>query len=138
MEEDIELPQVVVDASAMLSFLLPDETAFGKVEAIFANLTRMEMRVFAPTIMPCEFANSLNSGVLRKRFTKKRAKEILDRFLKLGIEFVGIDYQKTLGIAFKNRLSFYDASYLYLARQKKAPLLSLDKRLSTVKLSPLE
>lgn len=46
------------------------------------------------------------------------------------VRYEAIDSIQTLGLARTHQLTFYDASYLYLAANRRADLVSLDARLA--------
>jgi len=123
----------IVDASYVLSFLLPDEN-IKEVEETFYKLSTGEFRISAPQLLPFEVLNSLKVAVLRKRVTLQAAQELAQYFFNLGIVTLSIDYLKTLDLAQAEKITFYDASYLYLAQSQNLPLLTLDKHLENLAL----
>ncbi len=48
---------------------------------------------------------------------------------RLDIELIDVDFQALVSIAEKTRLSAYDATYLWLARNLSAELVTLDDQL---------
>jgi predicted nucleic acid-binding protein len=119
---------VILDASAVLSELLPDESPPAHISKVFNQLSKLDIIIIAPLILKYEVGNSLKSAVLSKRITKPNAQKTYKKFLELGIQFIEINYFETLKLALKQELSFYDASYVYLSRKQKAPLISFDKK----------
>lgn len=120
----------VVDSSFILSFLLDEKNT--DTEAVFKRFTDGEVILFAPMIIDFEVGNALRTCVLQKKLTAKKALAIYKVYFDLLIELDSISYEKTLKMAIQKKLSFYDASYVYLSHAKKLPLLSLDKRLLTL------
>jgi len=53
-------------------------------------------------------------------------------FVLMKIEYLDIDFKKTLNLSIKHDISFYDATYLYLAKTYKSKLLTLDKKLAKI------
>lgn len=130
MAETIRFPsKVVIDASVALAFLLPDEREI-KIDALFKALAEGEVEIFIPALFYFEIANGLRSAVVRKRISSKLAGKLLKNLVKLKLGEKKTDWIETFQIALKENISFYDASYLALARKEKIPLLSLDKLLS--------
>lgn len=121
--------QIVVDASAMLAKLLPDEKTLAQIKDYFNLFSRGKISFMAPVLLPFEVANGLRSAVKQKRLTEKTAAKLLDEFLKLDISYRRIDFASALKLAIKNEMSIYDAAYIFLAAGEKIPLLSLDQRL---------
>ena len=120
---------IIIDTSALMSFLMPDEKHSKEIQNIFDELAVYNVEVIAPQLLLYEVGNTLKTGILRKRINKKQANFIAERFLELGIDFYEVEVQKVLNISVKYDLSFYDASYVYLARKMKADLLSFDGNL---------
>lgn len=130
MAETIRFPsKVVIDASVALAFLLPDEREI-KIDALFKALAEGEIEIFIPALFYFEIANGLRSAVVRKRISSKLAGKLLKNLVKLKLGEKKTDWIETFQIALSENISFYDASYLALARKEKIPLLSLDKLLS--------
>jgi predicted nucleic acid-binding protein len=50
---------------------------------------------------------------------------------QLGVEEVAIDHGAVLDLASETGLTAYDASYLWLARQLKAELVTLERQLAS-------
>lgn len=129
MAENID--SFIVDASFVLSFLLPDEQNSG-ADQIFERFHKGEVQLLAPLILPFEVFNGLTSTLLSKRLTQSKTENLVKRFLDLQIPLAEIDPLETFGLTVKNKLTFYDAAYLYLAKVKQLPLLSLDERLKNL------
>ena len=70
--------------------------------------------------------------MLRRRITKFSASGLLSEFFRLKITFEEIEYEKMFLLSLKADLSVYDASYVFLARSKSVPLLTLDKKLKNL------
>lgn len=130
MAEAIKLPsKMVIDASIALAFLLPDEREI-KVDVLFKALTEGKAEIFIPKLFYFEVTNGLRSAVIRKRISSQLAKKLLENLVKLGLKEKGINWLKAFQIALDKNISFYDASYLALAKKEKISLLSLDRLLS--------
>lgn len=133
MAANTDIPsQIVVDASAMLAKLLPDEKTLAQIEDYFRLFSRGKISFMAPVLLPFEVANGLRSAVKQKRLAEKTAAKLLDEFLKLDIGYRRIDFASALKLAIKNETSVYDAAYISLAAGEKIPLLSLDQRLMEI------
>ncbi|NHI94357.1 MAG: PIN domain-containing protein [Candidatus Lokiarchaeota archaeon] len=84
-----------------------------------------------------ELGNVLWKFDHRKLFNKDEIKKIREtieliwnifRILKLNIE----DFESTLNIAFENKITFYDASFIYLAHKSNFTLVSDDIKMITI------
>lgn len=116
------MTNVVIDASYVLSWLMPDENH---------PKTKVGQKV-APTLLPYEVVNALKSAVLRGRVEEGLAQRLLGEFLSWQINYQNMDSAKTLELAVKHKLSGYDASYVYLAKKMKCELLTWDKKLAVM------
>jgi predicted nucleic acid-binding protein len=120
----------VVDASALASIVFGEDTAEAMAERL------EQSRLLAPTLLDFEMANICKNKL---RTEKTQRGEILSSFAERGrivIERVDVDIDDMLELAIQSGLSAYDASYLWVARQYDAELVTLDKRLNTAFLSP--
>ncbi len=113
----------VVDASALAALLFGEPEA----EAVAGRLDGA--RLVAPSLLAFELANVC---LMKCRRHPKRRKALLAAFRlrgRLGVEEVAVDHASALELALKTGLTVYDASYLWLARQLGAELVTLDKEL---------
>lgn len=118
----------VTDASFIIAYLLPNEKSSESDEFIL-KYRNQEIKLISSAIFNLEVLNGLNAAELSKRVTSQECVDIAKRFIKLGIVCEDIDDYETFLLAQKTNLTVYDASYVWLAKSKKTPLLSLDKRM---------
>jgi predicted nucleic acid-binding protein len=121
---------LVLDCSATLAWLYPDETT-PAILKVFDQVVRHGATV--PDLWRVEVANALTMGVRRKRIAAKERAELL---LDLDALPVFVDgegrksvWSETLEIADKHSLSVYDAVYLELALRRALPLATVDSDL---------
>jgi len=113
----------VADASAILSIIFkePERAEIAR---------RLEgARLVAPALLWFEIANSCVAKM--RRHPEMRA-GIFDAFLlqtELAVETAHVDHTATLLLAERTGLTGYDASYLWLAQELDAELVSLDRPL---------
>lgn len=118
----------VVDASFVLAFLLPDEKK-KSTDEVFRGYIEGEISLISVPLLTYEVLNSLRSAFLQKRLNLKLCVQLASDFLNLIITEIPIDQKEVFQEALKKNLSFYDASYLVLAKAKHIPLLTKDKAL---------
>lgn len=118
----------VVDASCILNLLLPDEET-GRFDSYLLQYKNGEIKLIAPVLLEFEVGNALRSAVLKKRVTRQQGEALFEAFLNLSIESHPLSYKQVFKTSLTHNLSFYDAAYLYLAREFACPLLTLDSRL---------
>jgi len=119
-------PVKVVDASALAAVLFGEPEG----EAIAARLEAS--RLAAPALLPFEVASVCLKKMRRHPEIGDKAAATFDMLARMEIDLVGIDLAGALRLADEAGLSVYDASYLWLARELRAELVTLDKRLETV------
>lgn len=118
----------IIDASAVLSFLLPDEKS-EEITLLFQKYKDDKISLSSSHLLVWEVLNGLRSATLAHRLKRSVAQKLAASFLTLGIKLEEVDFLKALDLSLKNRLSFYDAGYLYLSRFLRAPLITADKAL---------
>jgi predicted nucleic acid-binding protein len=113
----------VIDASAIAAVLFVEPMA-DMIDARLAGA-----RLVAPALLFYEVANVCLTKIRRD---PSRREELLKAFGKLASVEIAIEQvaqAAALLLAARMRLSFYDASYLWLARSLDAELVTLDRRL---------
>lgn len=121
----------IIDSSYLLAYLLPDEN-ISQVQDFFDAYKARKIKLIAPQILPFEVFNGLKASILSKRLAKPLAEELGQTFLKLPIVPQEIDFPEVFELSVKENLSFYDASYVYLAKKYNTQLLSLDQKLANL------
>lgn len=124
---------LVIDASMTLSWYFDDEqSAHG--DAILEHVGAS--RAFVPGIWPLEIANSLRSGLRRKRLTLDYRDAVIEKLRALPIvvdpDTADAAWSRTLRLSDALGLTVYDAAYLELAQRLRLPLATLDAQLKAV------
>ena len=127
-----EQNKYVIDTSALLAILLPDERTTKEALNFLTIIVGRTTIIHAPRLLEFEFGNALKSAVIRKRLDEGDVSEIFYRYKKLPIKFFEVNFLDTVEISLKSGLSYYDASYLFLAQKLNAKLLTLDKKLKVL------
>jgi predicted nucleic acid-binding protein len=125
---------IVVDASAVLAWLVED-AAVAVLERLFAsNSSDGPAWFIAPAHLPVEVANALAVGERRGRWSREQVGEIVELFIRCGIvvepSIDGPDLARVLDVARAESLTSYDAAYLELAARTSGRLLSFDRALN--------
>ena len=128
----VDSKNFIADASFLLTLLLPDEHNHPQYNHFLNLTTNPNCHFFAPSLIESEVANALISAHRQKRITTKDIQKILPQFFNYPINYLPVDLQKTIDLSVLHRLSFYDASYLYLSLHHHYPLLTLDKKLAAL------
>jgi predicted nucleic acid-binding protein len=115
----------VVDASAVASLL------FGEPDAEAVARRLVDAHLVAPTLLGFELANVCLVKCRRhpaQRETMRKAFRLRDR---LRIEEIAVDQDAVVDLAAETGLTAYDASYLWVARELRAELVTLDRHLAS-------
>lgn len=114
----------VVDASAVAA------VAFGEAEGEEIQARLSGAHLIAPALLPFELA-SVCLKKLKRHPASARAILAQWRALRdLPVELCGVDFDAVVRLAQRANLTTYDACYLWLARNRGAPLVTLDARLA--------
>lgn len=123
----------VLDASITATWLLPDEHTSAS-QALYARLRGGVLDVHVPDIWLAECGNIIANAVKRRRAAAADAGtlwSVLD-LIRSRVERFDLDaahWRAALDLAVRQRLSLYDASYLWLAASLQLPLCTDDERL---------
>ena len=119
----------VVDSSVVAAKILEDEVLRPEWQIIFTKAVMGEVELLSPGLLVYEVGNILRTAVLRKRYTLEKATVLFERFFDISVTYIEPEFQEVFLWANDNNLSFYDASYGYLAQKTGYKLLTLDKKL---------
>jgi predicted nucleic acid-binding protein len=116
----------VVDASAVAAIVFDEPEA----ERVAARIRGASL--FAPALLDFELANIRWKKCVRR---PAEADGIVQAFAERSAISIGearVDLDQVAGLATVTGLTAYDASYLWLARDLGAELITLDRRLAAV------
>ena len=123
---------VVVDASVLLTSLLPDEPTHAAAKEVLrrALLPEGGLQLVSTTLLPYELTNGLWQAVRAGRIPPEEVENLLAQFEIFDIPLQPVPPKAVLSLA--KRLGYpsaYDVAYLALAEALQAPFLTADKRL---------
>lgn len=113
----------VVDASALAALL------FGEPEADSVAARLEGARLVAPHLQAFELANVCVVKCIRHPDQRAALRQAFGLRVRLAIEELAVDHAGVVELALGTGLTAYDASYLWLARELSAPLVTLDRKL---------
>lgn len=114
----------VVDASAMGTLLFGEPRAEGVADVLEGA------RLAAPALLWFEMASVCLKKVVAHPELEARLMSAFDLLARFAIDTVQVDILATVTLAKEAGLSTYDASYLWLAKELKGELITLDDRLA--------
>lgn len=125
------MKELVLDASVILKWYLPDEEYGQHAYNILEQHVAEEVALLAPTILPYEVLSALLVAERMGRVAEGVTRDAFRAFLDLEIVFQDTfsDHADVLSLARSFRRSVYDASYLCLANKKNVDFVTGDKRL---------
>jgi predicted nucleic acid-binding protein len=113
----------VVDASALAALL------FGESEAE-AVADRLEGHsLAAPSLLRYEIGNVCLKKIARSPSKHGALLKALALMETMDIREVGVPVEEIVPLARRERLTVYDAAYLWLSRELKSELVTLDEKL---------
>lgn len=115
-------PPLVIDAS-VIGALLFDEPERDQAQAWMQG-----KQLFAPQLLDYELAN-IAVKKLRTGLDVASAETALRSYETADIHLLATDSSALVGLAERYQLSAYDAAYLWLAVELKAPLATFDRQL---------
>jgi predicted nucleic acid-binding protein len=118
------MPDKVVDASA-LAALLFDEPEGRSITARISNAA-----LYAPEILAYELANIAWKKIRRTPSLAGPLHAALEEFSSLDVQMIPVEILAALDLALDTGLSAYDASYLLVAQNLGAELVTLDANLA--------
>ncbi len=125
-------PSLVVDASVLTAAL------FAETHREQALAWMRGRALCAPQVVDLEMTNAALNKLRRKLANPEAAAEALATFAALDIERHPIATDGVFGLAVRWGLSAYDAAYLWLAAELRAPLATFDTRLGEAAKAHLE
>lgn len=122
--------KLVLDASAVLSWMLEDERDDLALEMAQQTLI---YGASVPPLIASEVHNALAAAVARKRTTLQKVLELLAALARLPLRFemqgLELGSSRVMETAQRCGLSAYDATYIVLAQELDAKLMTRDRRI---------
>lgn len=127
------LPEVVIDTSVSIAWLFQDRPDCKAAEQLFLDGYKGRRTLRVPLLWLWECANVLQTYARKGQVVTADLPDLLRAFryprvVLDAVPDVGIQ-QSTLDIAMSTGLSYYDASYVELARRHNAQLATFDQQM---------
>jgi predicted nucleic acid-binding protein len=114
----------VVDASAIAAILF-DEPRAETVATEIGDHT-----LAAPALLEYELGNVCWKKCRRHPHLADLFRTAFEKLREFDLQLHDVEAAGVLGLAMRSEITFYDASYLWLARTLAAPLITLDGQLA--------
>jgi predicted nucleic acid-binding protein len=124
LSAQIAMAVKVVDASAVAALL------FGEPEADEIAEQFRDARLVAPSLLAFELANVCLVKMRRHPDQRPGLSAAFRLRARLVVEEIAVDHEQAVELGTAKGLTAYDASYLWLARELGAELVTLDRRLA--------
>jgi predicted nucleic acid-binding protein len=115
------MPVLVVDASALGSLIFGEPSAEKVAELLSGG------RIIAPSLVWFEIASVCLKKIKAHPKKKGLIIEAFHSARRLDIEIVEVDHLEAVELALDKGITTYDASYLWLAWEVRADLITLDE-----------
>ena len=125
------MKRIVVDASVVLKWYLPDEEYGNIAIEILDKYVSYEVELLAPSLLEYEVLNGLLIASKRGRIQEIMVSTAVEGFLNLEIEQKDISffYPEVFSFSESYNLSVYDSSYLAAANMENIQLVTSDETL---------
>lgn len=115
----------IVDASVINKYIIDSEESSEIAKNIFQLFVKKYISISLPSLWYYEVGNVI------KRFNKIQFTEIFALLTEMNFDvydFSAIEKQKILKLSLQFNTSYYDMSYLFLAQNLDAQLITADER----------
>ena len=117
------MPARVVDASILGAIFFQEPREEEALSLISGH------ELYAPTLLPYELTSVARKKTLQYPEHGASLAQALTMALSTDIRWIEVDYPGVLQLALEKRITTYDASYLYLARSLRVPLVTFDEEI---------
>jgi len=115
---------IVTDTSILIAVILNEPEKSTIVEATSGHT------LVGPDSIRWEIGNAFSAMFKQNRITLRMAHKALAVFDIIPVRYLDVDFKHSLKLAHDNQIYAYDAYFLDCAMRHKAPLLSLDSRMT--------
>jgi len=118
------MKNIIIDTSVIVKLLNDQlEQHVKQANKVLLDAQKNKISIFAPELSRYEIGNA----ILKKKLSMPFAQDTLETAYDLPIQFVKETYKlacKTYEIAAKTNMTYYDASFIALAKQESAILVT--------------
>ena len=120
----------VIDASVCLKYFIPDPLS-AQVDQLLEHLIIPETAIYIPDLFYIECANAFWKYARAGQLTAEQVRVNLRTLKAFPLRVVSTAelMEETVNVSLTYGITAYDACYVVLSQQVKAPLLTLDQKL---------
>ena len=115
---------IVIDTSALIAVIVGEPERNRIIEITSGNT------LIGPGSIPWEIGNAFSAMFKQKRLSVEEAEKGILIFNSIPIRYIETDFVNVINMSKQAGIYAYDAYFLDCAVKQKAPLLTLDKRLT--------
>ncbi len=118
----------VVDACVLAKVVIEDrEEDCDKAQKLFSDFLEGKIKLLVPSFWAFELGNTIRKRLQRLE-DQKAALMLLFQAQLTVVHFSESDYLEILGLFDGENITFYDASYYYIAQRKDIPFVTADEK----------
>lgn len=128
----------VIDCNVVIKWFIKKENEVDDAIVFLEKARENKLKLYSPKIMLVEFANVMTKyrslGILSKKECLDFFRDVLSISNQSLLTLVplGNYTEEILNMAIEEKISYYDAEYLYLSRKLNFSLITFDKKLMKV------
>lgn len=115
---------IVIDTSIIIAVVTAEPTRPRLIGAVEGA------ELIAPGCLRWEVGNAFSAMFKRRRISPDAAIAAIDAYLQIPVRLIDVALDRAVRLAARWNLYAYDAYFLECARQRRAPLLTLDRSLA--------
>lgn len=115
---------IVTDTSILIAIILNEPSKPAIIEMTFGHT------LIGPESIRWEMGNAFSAMFKQNRISLRIAQKALDVFEIIPMRYIDVDFKHALKLSHENDIYAYDAYFLDCAMRHKAPLLTLDTRMT--------
>lgn len=115
--------EIVIDTSALISVIVGEPERERIIQVTKGNT------LIGPGSIPWEIGNAFSAMFKQERLALEEAKKGLAVFYSIPLRYIDPDFVNALELSKQAKIYAYDAYFLDCAIRRRAPLLTLDRKL---------
>ena len=128
----------IIDCNVVVKWYLEGEEHSNEASDLLNKASKQQIELYSPEILIIEFANVLSKynklKLLGATECKKYFKAFTEIYKQEVLNIISLDSSRSevLDLALDNKLSYFDAEYLYLSKTLQFDLITYDQQLKRI------